>query len=82
MSIELHPSPTSTAPTVAASSGHVRNPVTAAEAQIAILAFDLMVTAMTARAGNVLAAFQALPLIPEFIVDIVLGTDLHVHALW
>ena len=47
--------------------------MTFAEAQIASRAFDLMVTAMTARA-NVLSAFQSLPLIPEFIVDIVLGS--------
>ena len=47
--------------------------MTFAEAQIASRAFDMMVTAMTSR-PNVLSAFQALPLIPEFIVDIVLGS--------
>lgn len=62
------------------SAAHIRNPVTFAEAQIAARAFDLMVTAMSSRA-NVLSAFQSLPLVTEFIVDIVLGKDTRIDLV-
>lgn len=60
-------SPTAAAAPVA------RNVVSPAEARIACRAFDLLVTALTARA-NVLSALQSLPLFTDFIVDIVLGS--------